>query len=161
MGKKPRKRKKATPARRRPPLQAKGDGSRASPANESHARIPKWLYGLLSLVVAVPIVWWALSRTPVQRSGDETGRVTQTTDDGIAPARSKLTITYPLDGAMFPPEIVPPTVCWEDADSATNRWSLEVEFAATGTPGGVPVESMQCVVDAPEWTPTDCRSKAD
>jgi len=119
--------------------------------------MPKWLYGLLSLVMAVPIVWWAVRKIPVERSGDETGRVARTTDDGIAPVRGQLTITYPLDGTMFPPEIVPPTFCWEDTDSATNRWSLEVEFAATGVSGGVPVEGIQCVVDAAEWTPTDAQ----
>lgn len=122
--------------------------------------MPRWLYGLLLLVVAVPVVWWAVKRIPVQKSGDRTGRVAQIADDRVAPVRGALTITYPLDGTMFPPEIVPPTFCWEDTDSATNRWSLEVEFTATGAPGGGPVEGMQCVVDAAEWTPTDAQWEA-
>ena len=107
------------------------------------------------MAVAVPIVWWAVSRTLVRRSPDEPRRLARPTDPGIPPVRGQLTITYPLDGTMFPPEIVPPTFRWEDTDSATNRWSLEVELAGLAGPGGSPEESIDCVVDAPEWTPTD------
>ena len=147
------KRKTRTPARQASRRRRrKAHGPRASSASDRRGAPPKWVYVLLSLVVAVPTVWWAVRRTLAPKSEEETGRVAQT---GVAPARGELTIRYPLDGTVFPPEIVPPTFCWEDTDLATNRWSLEIELEAGGAPVAVPVESLRCVVDAPEWTPTD------
>jgi tetratricopeptide (TPR) repeat protein len=44
-----------------------------------------------------------------------------------APA-SALTITYPFDGALFPPEIVAPTVRWTDPTGAA-LWTLEFKLS--------------------------------
>lgn len=33
-----------------------------------------------------------------------------------------LTILYPLDGTLFPPEIVAPTFHWEDRQSKADAW---------------------------------------
>jgi tetratricopeptide (TPR) repeat protein len=38
-----------------------------------------------------------------------------------------LRIVYPQDGTVFPPEIVPPTLRWEDADSQASAWLVRVE----------------------------------
>lgn len=44
------------------------------------------------------------------------------------PPSSRLTIDYPADGSIFPPEITSPTFLWhEDTDEAT-RWIVEVKF---------------------------------
>jgi Flp pilus assembly protein TadD len=40
-----------------------------------------------------------------------------------------ITIDYPLDGSIFPPEITPPTFIWRDAAEAANVWRIEVTFA--------------------------------
>jgi len=37
-----------------------------------------------------------------------------------------LTIDYPLDGTLFPPEIGAPTVLWHDETSGADRWLVEV-----------------------------------
>jgi hypothetical protein len=29
-----------------------------------------------------------------------------------------ITVEHPLDGTLFPPEMVPPTFCWKDSSSA-------------------------------------------
>ncbi len=42
---------------------------------------------------------------------------------GVAP----VTIDYPADGSVFPPEFPPPTFLWRDAANAT-AWRIEVEF---------------------------------
>ncbi len=40
-----------------------------------------------------------------------------------------ITIDYPLDGSIFPPEIKPPTFIWRDAAEQATRWQIEVTFA--------------------------------
>ena len=46
-----------------------------------------------------------------------------------APA-ARITIDYPLDGSVFPPEITPPTFLWRDAAESAKRWVVVVSFAA-------------------------------
>ena len=41
---------------------------------------------------------------------------------------SGLTISYPLDETLFPPEIVPPTFRWEDTKSASDNWLITISF---------------------------------
>ena len=42
---------------------------------------------------------------------------------------AKITIDYPLEGSVFPPEITPPTFLWRDAAESAKRWVVEVSFA--------------------------------
>ena len=58
-----------------------------------------------------------------------------------APAQSKsgqgawaahvasISIDYPLDGSIFPPEIIPPTFIWRDAAKNATRWRIDIAFA--------------------------------
>jgi Flp pilus assembly protein TadD len=41
---------------------------------------------------------------------------------------SRITIDYPLDGSVFPPEITPPTFLWRDPTENAKRWVVEVSF---------------------------------
>src|SRR5512138_278631 len=41
---------------------------------------------------------------------------------------AEIVIDYPADGAIFPPEITPPTFLWRDANGASAAWSVEVTF---------------------------------
>jgi len=49
--------------------------------------------------------------------------------DGLAP----VTVDYPAEGALFPPDMTAPTVLWRDASQAgsgaATRWHIEVSFA--------------------------------
>ena len=45
-----------------------------------------------------------------------------------------VTIDYPLNGSVFPPEITPPTFIWRDASEAANLWRIDVTFG-DGSPG--------------------------
>jgi Flp pilus assembly protein TadD len=45
-----------------------------------------------------------------------------------APARASLTIDYPLNGAVFPPEITAPTFLWHDGAEGAKRWVVEITF---------------------------------
>jgi Flp pilus assembly protein TadD len=40
-----------------------------------------------------------------------------------------VTIDYPLNGSVFPPEITPPTFIWRDASKEANLWRIDVTFA--------------------------------
>ncbi|MHC4434924.1 MAG: hypothetical protein ACYTBS_24050, partial [Planctomycetota bacterium] len=40
-----------------------------------------------------------------------------------------ITIEYPLDETLFPPEMVPPEFCWNDSASASRVWLVQVSLA--------------------------------
>jgi hypothetical protein len=40
-----------------------------------------------------------------------------------------ITLDYPEDGSIFPPEITPPTFLWHDASTAANAWTIDVAFS--------------------------------
>ncbi|HXX22885.1 MAG TPA: tetratricopeptide repeat protein [Terriglobia bacterium] len=44
-------------------------------------------------------------------------------------ALARITIDYPEDGSIFPPEITPPTFIWRDAASHATAWEIEVAFS--------------------------------
>ncbi len=45
------------------------------------------------------------------------------------PRLAPLTIDYPEEGSIFPPEITPPTFLWRDGAAATGLWRIDVSFA--------------------------------
>ncbi|NIM99033.1 MAG: hypothetical protein GTO24_13410, partial [candidate division Zixibacteria bacterium] len=59
---------------------------------------------------------------------------------------NSLTIRYPLNETLFPPEIVPPTFHWEDADSTSDTWLISIEFLDND-------ERMNFLVRESQWTP--------
>jgi Flp pilus assembly protein TadD len=52
---------------------------------------------------------------------------------------AKITIDYPLEGSVFPPEITPPTFLWHDPAESVTRWVVDVSFA--GHVDGIRVET--------------------
>jgi Flp pilus assembly protein TadD len=44
------------------------------------------------------------------------------------PAFHPLTITYPFDGAVFPPEIVAPVFRWSEPETSAHEWLVTVRF---------------------------------
>jgi tetratricopeptide (TPR) repeat protein len=57
-----------------------------------------------------------------------------------------LTILYPLNGTLFPPEIVPPTFRWKDSRPNSNTWLVTLQFQDDQ-------ERMNWLADKPQWTP--------
>ena len=47
---------------------------------------------------------------------------------------SAITIDYPKNESIFPPEITPPTFIWRDAAFAASRWRIEVHFSDGSMP---------------------------
>lgn len=65
------------------------------------------------------------------------------TEDEAAPLR----LTYPLDGTLFPPEIVAPTFTWEDDTPGVATWHIVVRDEDGE-------EIVNASVDEPQWRPT-------
>jgi tetratricopeptide (TPR) repeat protein len=40
-----------------------------------------------------------------------------------------ITVDYPAEGAIFPPDISAPTFLWRDANASATEWDIDVEFA--------------------------------
>lgn len=53
-----------------------------------------------------------------------------------------ITIDYPQDGSVFPPEITAPLFLWRDAAPGAARWRIDIEFAEGG-------EALRAVSDGP------------
>lgn len=49
---------------------------------------------------------------------------------GRLPAAA-IAIDYPPQGALFPPEIVAPTILWHDPSTGVTNWLIEISFTAT------------------------------
>jgi len=50
-------------------------------------------------------------------------------DHGAASAQAAhITIDYPAEGAIFPPEITPPVFVWRDEDDTAKLWIIDVSF---------------------------------
>lgn len=101
-------------------------------------------FGLsLAIVVAcLCAVWWSVRPCP-----------TEPTDKTIVAWREKaepggVAIRYPLDGAVFPPEIAPPTFRWEDNGSEADAWLVAFDFLEGE-------ERMRKTRLEMEWTPSD------
>ena len=65
--------------------------------------------------------------------------------DALETPPGRVTITYPLDGTLFPPEFPPPTFRWKSAAQVNGlAWAIRVDSG-----------DMQLVFssDAPEWKP--------
>jgi tetratricopeptide (TPR) repeat protein len=59
---------------------------------------------------------------------------------------SRVTIEYPLDETLFPPEIPPPSFRWKDGDPRSDLWLVTIEFADGG-------KRINYRMDQPAWRP--------
>ncbi len=51
----------------------------------------------------------------------------------VVGAKATVTIDYPLDGSIFPPEFAPPTFLWRDPSVEATSWEISIAFQ-DGTP---------------------------
>jgi len=62
-----------------------------------------------------------------------------------------LTISYPLNGTLFPPEIVPPVFCWKDTDPGSDTWLVTIEFQDGGNRTNFLTSEQRWSPDAETW----------
>ncbi len=84
--------------------------------------------------------------------------------DGRLP-ESTITVDYPSEGAIFPPEITPPTFLWRDKSSVARSWRIDVSFGdgspdvrslSDGEPPKIGAIDPDCIADTnklPSLTP--------
>ncbi len=100
--------------------------------------------GIAAIVVAVAaaVVWRACCR-PRSLSVDAVLA-------GYDPANPPggVNVRYPFDGAVFPPEIAPPTFRWEDSRGESDAWVVRVQFADSD-------EAVVAESPGQEWTPSE------
>jgi tetratricopeptide (TPR) repeat protein len=70
----------------------------------------------------------------------------------------ELSIVYPFDGSLFPPEIIAPTVWWDDSNSHANRWRVSVAFANDTDPISAEVDTTAWTPDSTTWESIKSRS---
>jgi hypothetical protein len=46
---------------------------------------------------------------------------------------SAITVDYPTEGSLFPPDIIAPTFQWRDADNSVTSWQIEIAFLGRGS----------------------------
>ncbi len=63
-------------------------------------------------------------------------------------ASGGLEITYPLDGALFPPDIVAPTLTWSDSTAGVDRWTVLLRFDGESEP-------RRFAAAGPSWRPSE------
>jgi hypothetical protein len=62
-----------------------------------------------------------------------------------------ITIEYPLDETLFPPESVPPVFRWKDSVPASRVWLVRIEFADGKTFMHFPVWRQQWTPGKEDW----------
>ncbi len=90
---------------------------------------------LLLLVAALALVTWtrAVGATPAPPFPEET--------------IGQLEIDYPLDETLFPPEIVAPTVTWQDTTGGVGEWQVLVRLHQG--------KMRRVTVTQPQWRPSE------
>ena len=62
-----------------------------------------------------------------------------------------LSIVYPYDGSIVPPEIIAPTIWWEDKNSDAGKWHLAVKFEGGNDRIDIDVDTTYWVPDRALW----------
>ncbi|MBC2712092.1 MAG: hypothetical protein HGJ94_14250 [Desulfosarcina sp.] len=101
-------------------------------------KIKKIIIGFVVLVLSVPLIHCGSYKTRTwhsQASGPEQvpEKTRQMVETIIFHGKNVensdgLSIAYPYDRTVFPPEIAAPEVEWTDADASSERWLVSVEF---------------------------------
>jgi len=61
-----------------------------------------------------------------------TARLASSVMQAAASVKPAITVDYPQDGAVFPPDIAAPTFLWRDAEPSARSWRIDVKFADRG-----------------------------
>ena len=73
-------------------------------------------------------VFWLPGLLMLSAAGGSGGAVTQQSPASGAPRAGTITIDYPQDGSIFPPEITPPEFLWRDSADRISFWQIEISF---------------------------------
>ena len=74
------------------------------------------------------------------------GKPTPSSVESARTPDRELTVVYPFNDTLFPPDIAPPTFRWRQAGPACDRWRIRITF-----PDDLP--PVEQVVREPQWRP--------
>jgi tetratricopeptide (TPR) repeat protein len=69
-----------------------------------------------------------------------------------------LTIHYPLDETLFPPEIVPLKFQWKDSNSKSNMWLVSIRFQDGDVPMNIITRKSEWIPEQQQWETIKKRS---
>ncbi|MEM8941995.1 MAG: hypothetical protein AAGC91_07550, partial [Pseudomonadota bacterium] len=64
---------------------------------------------------------------------------------------SSVTITYPAEGTLFPPDVAAPVVTWKPDENLSGPWQLSIEFSSDAEPMAFQVSSTSWEPDESDW----------
>ena len=104
--------------------------------------------GIVAVSVSALVILPIARRRPVasREPADPTDKIPIVSVEHAPPA--ELTMLYPLDETLFPPEIAPPTFRWEGGHTDPDVWRVTLGFEDGEEP-------MQFDSPTTEWTPSD------
>jgi len=135
------------------------------------------MFAVLAVGLAVMFGWPALRHVP----GETAAPADRSPADGAvaSSASSKtpvgiqlITVDYPEEGSIFPPEITPLTFLWHDSSAAAVGWRVDIEFSdgspalhlpVRGEPPRVGEIDSRCVAETnelPKLSPQDASARS-
>jgi tetratricopeptide (TPR) repeat protein len=99
-----------------------------APGMTAGGRYSQGATGTRSWVAVLPVS--LLLMVLAEPAGSEVAALHRRGAFGLQAAHdARITIDYPLDGSIFPPEFRPPTFIWRDPAEKAARWQIEVNFS--------------------------------
>jgi len=102
---------------------------------------------MLSRIPGIPISRWLMGFLVVLASCSADRRHQAMWASSASLSGKSLSITYPADSTLFPPEIPPPIIRWTDRNPHCNAWIVAVLFTHEEQP------TMYSQVSIPQWRP--------
>lgn len=100
------------------------------------------------IVAALPAIMALCAVAPASTPDGQAGLEVEdvlTASENVSGA-GRLSIEYPLDGTLFPPDIAPPTFRWKDENAECDAWLVLVGFDDGK-------EDVRSLTSAAQWTP--------
>jgi len=103
----------------------------------------KIYYLLLSVVYCIGLICVLQSCSQISEKNKIDVLISNLEKEGTP---GELVITYPLDGTIFPPEIVPPAIIWDETNQTANKWLVVVNLNSN--------ERITVFTEKKIWRPT-------
>ncbi len=104
-------------------------------------------YAVFALVLAAALLVTLWTR--MKKPGGSVANLVLAAFEKQEPQYEGLTIGYPQDETLFPPDIAAPTFTWKDRSEKSDTWLVSVRFQDDGD-GKSAIHHM---ADEPSWTP--------
>ena len=132
--------------------------------------MPKRVFAVILAVIVIGLAAMA-ARLALRRAPDVQSLADGAAIDPAAPpvpeGAPAITVDYPEDGSIFPPDFTSPTFLWHDGSTAAVAWRVDVEFAdgspamhlsLRGEPPQVGEIDSRCIAETnqlPTFTPQE------